>query len=53
MMQRTRLKKFIRQPQLTTKRQITDRSCDIIELIARYKFLPTSLLVRLAGGNQR
>jgi hypothetical protein len=33
--------------------RITDRALAIISLIERYRFLPTSLIVRLIGGNPR
>src|ERR1700730_15359175 len=32
--------------------QISDRDLDIIEVILRYRFSPTSELVRLVGGNE-
>lgn len=49
-----RLKKYSREkPENLPKRQITDRSIEIIDVIERYKFLPTSLIVRLVEGYQR
>src|SRR5882672_12129188 len=43
--------KFERPPQPRTGR-ISDRDLDIIETILRYRFIPTSELVRLVGGNE-
>src|SRR6266446_5319002 len=43
--------KFIR-PEDTDKGRISDRDLDIIEAILRYRFSPTSELVRLVGGNE-
>lgn len=47
-----RLPKFHRAPTQVREREITDRSLAIIETIERYRLLPTSLLVRLAPGNE-
>ena len=46
-----RFSKFIRPPRASPGR-ITDRDLDIIEAILRYRFSPTSELVRLVGGNE-
>src|SRR2546422_9348445 len=43
--------KFIR-PEEIAKGQISDRDLDILEAILRYRFSPTSELVRLVGGNE-
>src|SRR5712691_1956972 len=43
--------KFTR-PETPTKGVINDRDLDIIEAILRYRFSPTSELVRLVGGNE-
>jgi len=43
--------KFIR-PEETDKGRISDRDLDIIEAVLRYRFSPTSELIRLVGGNE-
>jgi hypothetical protein len=43
--------KFIR-PEDTDKGRISERDLDILEAVLRYRFSPTSELVRLVGGNQ-
>jgi len=43
--------KFVR-PQTPTPGLTTDRDLDIIEAVLRYRFSPTSQLVRLVGGNE-
>jgi hypothetical protein len=43
--------KFAR-PETPSRGVITDRDLDIIEAILRYRFSPTSELVRLVGGNR-
>ncbi len=49
-----RLKKYSREsPQNLPARRITSRSIEIIDIIQRYKFIPTSLIVRLVGGDMR
>lgn len=48
-----RLHKYRRDPERLPAREITERSVEIIGIIERYKFLPTSLVAALAGGNQR
>src|SRR5438270_13902403 len=48
-----RLRKYKRDPEHLPARKITSRSLEVISLIERYKFLPTSLVTALAGGNQR
>src|ERR1700730_1059619 len=42
--------KFLR-PEAPRNGVITDRDLDIIEAILRYRFSPTSEVVRLVGGN--
>jgi len=49
-----RIKKYSREkPENLPNRKITDRSLQIIDALNRYKFLPTSLMVRLIEGNRR
>jgi hypothetical protein len=51
-----RLKKFSRDPDYATRfarRQITERALDLIRTIERYRVIPTSLLLRLVGGDPR
>lgn len=48
-----RRKKFIRQPEAFQHKQISPKSLALIAIIERYRFIPTSHLVRLPGGNQR
>ena len=43
--------KFVR-PETPTPGVITERDLDIIEAILRYRFTPTSHLIRLVGGNE-
>jgi hypothetical protein len=47
----TTFAKFVR-PEQPRAGVITDRDLDIIEVILRYRFSPTSHLVRLVGGNE-
>ena len=47
----TRFSKFVRPVQPVTG-MITDRDLDILSAILRYRFSPTSVLVRLVGGNE-
>jgi hypothetical protein len=47
-----RLSKFKREPKAVADKKLTARSLQIIAAIARYRFLPTSLLVRLVEGNE-
>src|SRR5207302_4213244 len=42
---------FIR-PEQTDKGRISHRDLDILEAVLRYRFYPTSELVRLVGGNE-
>ena len=49
-----RLKKYTREkPENLPPRRITPRSIEIIDIIHRYKFIPTSLIVRLIDGDMR
>lgn len=47
-----RLSKFTRVPKAVGDKKLTARSLEIIAAIARYRFLPTSLLVRTIDGNE-
>jgi protein involved in plasmid replication-relaxation len=51
-----RLRKFTRDPNYAARlgrRQITERSLQIIATIERYRLLPTSLLLKLVAGDPR
>ena len=48
-----RLNRFTRQPDQVAARQITDKSFQVMATIERYRFAPSSLLVRLVPGGQR
>lgn len=48
-----RLRKFIRQPERFDRRQVTNKSLEIVAAIERYRFVPSSLLVRLVPGGIR
>ncbi len=49
-----RLKKYSRErAENLPPRRITSRSIEIIDIIQRYKFIPTSLIVRLVTGDTR
>jgi hypothetical protein len=48
-----RRKRFIRQPEAFGSKQLTAASFQILATVERFRFLPSSLLIRLAGGNQR
>lgn len=49
-----RLRKYTREkPENLPPRRITHRSIEIIDIIHRYKFIPTSLIVRLIDGDMR
>lgn len=50
----SRLKKYTREnPENLPPRRITQRSIEIIDIVRRYKFIPTSLIVRLIDGDMR
>jgi hypothetical protein len=49
-----RLKKYSRElAENLPPRRITDRSIEIIEIIYRYRYIPTSLIIRLIDGDTR
>ncbi len=51
-----RLRKFSRDPQAATRlsrRRLTRTSLATIETIERYRLIPTSLLIKVVGGNPR
>lgn len=48
-----RLRKFIRQPEQIEGRQVTDKGLEVVAAIERYRFVPSSLLVRLVPGGMR
>lgn len=48
-----RLRRFERQPDRLQSRQITPKSLEVLAAIERYRFLPSSLAVRLVEGGQR
>jgi hypothetical protein len=49
-----RLKKYSRElPENLPPRRITARSIEIIDVVRRYRFVPTSLIVRLVSGDMR
>ena len=47
-----RLPKFHRAPEAFTGRRITDRGIEIICIILRYRFISTSTMVKVVGGNE-
>ena len=47
-----RLSKFQRQPKAVAEKKLTARSLEVIAAISRFRFLPTSFLVRLVKGNE-
>ncbi|HEV8413054.1 MAG TPA: replication-relaxation family protein [Bryobacteraceae bacterium] len=47
-----RFSKFVR-PEAPRNGVITERDLDIVEVILRYRFSPTSEMVRLVGGNEK
>jgi len=48
-----RLRRFKRQPEKLEGRQLTDKGLEAMAVIERYRFVPSSLLVRLTTGDQR
>ena len=48
----SRFSKFVR-PEAPRNGVITERDLDIVEVVLRYRFSPTSELVRLVGGNEK
>jgi len=51
-MMQKRLPKSRRAPEAIAPLALTERSLLIVRALARYRFLPTSTLVKLAGGNE-
>ena len=49
---KTRLPKTRRVPEAFSGRELTERSLKIIETIGRYRFLSSSKVIRLVGGNE-
>ncbi len=47
-----RLPKFRRAPESLNAKRITDRSIAIIETVGRYRFISTTDILRLVGGNE-
>ena len=52
MAQQKRLPKTKRAPEAIAPKRITERSIDVVRAIARYRFIPTSTLLRIVGGNE-
>ena len=48
-----RLRRFIRQPEALAGRQLTAKGLSAVAIIERYRFLPTSLLIRLMPGDHK
>src|SRR5580704_16114669 len=48
-----RLRRFIRQPEQLPSRQITDEGLAAVAIVERYRFIPTSLLIRLMPGDHK
>src|SRR3954447_18960964 len=48
-----RLSRFVRQPEKFESRQLTDKSLETMAVIERYRFVASSLLVRLVEAGQR
>jgi hypothetical protein len=48
-----RLRRFQRQPEQLEARRITDKGLAAISIIERYRFIPTSLLIRLMPGDHK
>src|ERR1039458_9671306 len=49
---KTRLPKTRRVPEAFSGRELTERSLKIIETVGRYRFLSSSRIIRLVGGNE-
>jgi hypothetical protein len=47
-----RLPKFSRAPEAVASKRLTERGLELIATIARYRFITTSDLIRLVGGNE-
>ena len=52
-MAQSRHRKYRREPQAFIHHRITPCSLEIIRTLARFRFLPTSIIVVLVGGNAR
>src|SRR6266700_1567665 len=48
-----RLRRFKRQPEKLESRQLTGKGLEAMAIIERFRFVPSSLLVRLVNGGQR
>ena len=48
-----RLRRFIRQPEQLPGRQITNKGLAAVSIVERYRFIPTSLLIRLMPGDHK
>jgi hypothetical protein len=48
-----RLRRFLRQPEQLQSRRITDKGLDAVAIVERYRFIPTSLLIRLMPGDHK
>lgn len=48
-----RISRFVRQPDKLENRQLTDKGLETMAVIERYRFISSSLLVRLVEGGQR
>lgn len=49
---RTRLPKTRRVPEAFSGKKLTERSLKIIEIVGRYRFISSSAVIRLVGGNE-
>jgi hypothetical protein len=47
-----RLPKFRRAPEAVQGKSVTERGYDILTIISRYRFIATSDIIRLVGGNE-
>ena len=47
-----RLPKFRRAPEAAADKKVTERGLELIRTIGRYRFIATSDLIRLIGGNE-
>lgn len=52
-MPQQRTRRFIRQPERFSNRQITPRSFTIQHIIARFRFIAASMIIRLVAGDHR
>ena len=49
--QQQRLRRFKREPERLQNRELTDKGLEAMAVIERYRFIPTSLLIRLMPGD--